>query len=214
MITIRQIDAALSLLGISRTTLAEELGIKTSTINANLNGRSAIPSGRAEIIQKYLERKGIVFSLEGDDGVKRALGLSQINLEGSDGVKAFFDDVYETTKASRQEILIFNGLPSELIKFAGDEFYQMHAARMKELNITSKNILEEGEHNLIGSSFASYKWVPKEMFRDKMIYVYGDKFAFMSFEPDALIKITQEPDIAYSLRILINLAWENVAREE
>ena len=61
MITIRQIDAALALLRMSRTTLAEDLSIKTSTINANLNGRSAIPSGRLELIQKYLERQGIVF---------------------------------------------------------------------------------------------------------------------------------------------------------
>ncbi|NQZ14681.1 MAG: hypothetical protein HRT94_07655 [Alphaproteobacteria bacterium] len=197
----------------SRTTLAEDLSIKTSTINANLNGRSAIPSGRLELIQKYLERQGIVFSMDGDDGVKRATGLNQITLEGQEGVREFFNDVYETTKATNREILIFNGLPSELINSAGEEWYKSHAARMQKLNVVSKNILKEGELNLIGKKFASYKWIPKEMFRDKMIYVYGNKFAFMSFDPDALIKITEEADIADSLRLLIDLAWENVARD-
>jgi len=213
MITIRQIDAAIALLGISRTALAKELGINLSTINANLNGRSSIPSGRLGMIKKYLELQGIIFSLDGDDGVKKSLGLTQITLEGRDGMRAFFDDVYETTKATSKEILIFNGLPDELINSAGADWYKDHAARMKELKVVSKNILKEGEDNLIGKNFASYKWIPKEMFRDKMIYVYGGKFAFMSFNPDALIKITDEADIADSLRILINLAWDNVAKD-
>lgn len=85
---------------------------------------------------------------------------------------------------------------------------------MKDLNIVSKNILEEGEQNLIGKSFAKYKWIPREMFRDKTIYVYGNKFAFMNFEGDATIKITEEEDIADSLRILINLAWEHIASDQ
>ncbi len=211
IITPSQCRAARALLNWSQPELAKRARMNKQTIS-NFESEKSTPSRTSlEKLSRTLENGGVVFTE--DDGVKRALGLFQITLEGEDGVRAFFDDVYETTKETQKEILIFNGLPTELMKAAGEEWYQNHAARMQKLNIVSKNILKEGEKNLIGKSFASYKWVPKEFFRSKMIYVYGDKFAFMSFDPEILIKITKEPDIADSLRILINLACENVARE-
>ena len=207
MITAKQIKAARSLLGISQQDLADMSGIsKPSIINIENMADGEHPRILDKVIQA-LEYRNIEFI--SDDGVRLIKKEKKQTLKGQPGMRAFYDDVYNQTKETNKEICIFNGLPNELLEWAGEDWYlNYHAPRMKALSCTSKNILDEGEKNLIGSSFALYNFIPKKDFQGKMLYVYGNKFAYMDFNDDVTIHIIEETRLADTFRVLFNFAWE------
>jgi len=211
IITGTQIAMARALLHITQQELAELADITRQTLGAiedNKGGRKDTLSR----IEAILVSRGALFLP--NEGVCRRPPLEAATLRGREGLRSFYDDVYESTRETGKEIFVFNGIPNQLINWAGEEWYSSHAERMKALNCVSKNIVEEGEINLIGKSFAQYKAFPKDDFYHKTIYVYGHKFGFISFEnDDVLLKIIEDPEIAESFRILINTVWENTATE-
>lgn len=95
MITLRQIDAALGLLGMSRSDFADKIALNKSTFNSYFTGKASIPSGRLGEIQKWFEGAGIVFTEQG--GVNPNTS-DIITYEGRQGFQTFMDDVYETAK--------------------------------------------------------------------------------------------------------------------
>lgn len=152
MITIRQIDAALGLLGFSRSDLAEQMGFNKSTFNAYFTGKAQIPSGKLGEIQKWLENSGIVFTEQG--GVNPNTS-DIIVYEGKQGFKTFMDDVYETAKKFGGGIYLFNSRPKLWYEWLGEEWYDMHSQRMKELGerVQVKITLQEGDNfNNLGFS--------------------------------------------------------------
>ena len=206
MITSKQLRAARSLLDLSQKTVSEHAGIGLNTL-ANSESDTTAPSAEtARKLQEFYEGAGVQFL--DDTGVKMQTGDREYR--GHTGMRSFFNDVYEASRRGT-EICIFNGVPNLLIQWAGDEFYQMHAARMTGLKskIDVKVIVQEGETNLIGSSFAEYREINKELFNERTFYVYADRVAIFTFTPDLTIRVLVGKDLADSMRVLFNFAWES-----
>lgn len=209
MISLRQIDAGLALLGLNRSDLAGALGIKISTLNSWFTGQASIPSGRLAQVQAWLQNGGIAF-LE-DEGVK--LNRTDIvKLEGSQGFVSFMTDVMEQAKRGGLEICISNvnehkwedNLPAE---FA--EHYRTEMAKAKGLS--SKILVKQGDEFLTASGFAQYRGVPASIFTDDACYyAYGDKLALITFDQDSVqILLLRNAQFANSFRVLFNAIWNN-----
>lgn len=212
MITIRQIDAALGLLGLSRSDFAKEIGLNTSTFNSYFTGKASIPSGRLGEIQKWFEGAGIVFTEQG--GVNPNTS-DIITYEGKQGFQTFMDDVYETAKKYGGDIYLFNSRPRLWHEWLGEEWYDMHSKRMKELGdkINVRITVEEGDDVLILKT-AQHKWFPEGLYKNKIFYAYGPKLAFLDFEENNLkIIVINQKEFSDIFRVLYDVAWENVATD-
>lgn len=202
----KQIKMARAFLDLSQEQLASAAGLSRSSLNAIESGKGDAQKSTLQSIVSYCEANGVKFTE--NNGISERPSLEPVTFTGQEGFRAFYDDVYATSRDTGKEILIFNGLPNELINTVGQDWYEGHAARMKKLGVISKNIIKEGETNLIGRTFALYRTIPAENFRSRMIYVYGNKLALFDFDGTPVVKIIDGADLADSLRDLINLAWE------
>jgi len=210
MITPTQMRAARAMLDVSQGHVAEYLGIAANTLSKIESGQSDISVTRNSDIQRFYEREGIAFT--DNDGVK--WNIAQVKkLEGQSGIREFFDDVYEEV-CEGCDVHLFNGVPDLLIKWLGNDYYQMHAERMSDLKQETnfQIIVEESETNFIAGKFAEYRGFPKEMFNEQTIYIYAGKVGFFKFEDNnVFISVFENVELADSMRVLFGIAWNKVA---
>jgi len=208
MITGNQVRAARALLDLSQPQVAESTGISKNTIYNIEKGGAAVPGGESAFkLQTFFEGNGIDFLP--NQGVQ--FRQDERSYKGRAGIQQFFDDVYETAKSSGGQICLFNGVPHLLVKWLGDEFYEMHSRRMVRIknNFTFKIIVEEGDNQFIAAGFAEYRWFPRRKFSDQTVYIYGDKVAFFAFTPDSVdISVFSNPKLVKTQRVFFDLAWD------
>ena len=147
------------------------------------------------------------------DGVRRKSSIEYVALNGNEGLRYLFDDIYKTTKETAEDVVIYNGLPGKLIEHLGKEFYQLHANRMSKLRCKVRALIKHGDTNFIGFGWAEYKWLAESKFREKTDYVYGGKTAFISFNDGVKILIIKQKDIADNQRDKFNDVWDHSAEE-
>lgn len=208
MITLRQIDAALGLLGMSGSDFADKIALNKSTFNSYFTGKASIPSGRLGEIQKWFEGAGIVFTEQG--GVNPNTS-DIITYEGRQGFQTFMDDVYETAKKYGGDICLFNTQPTLWPKYLGEEWYAMHTRRMKGLGdrIRVRIAIRESDESFI-LPIAEYRWIPKDKWKDIIFYAYGPKLGLLNFQEDNIrITVINETELADSFRVLYEIAWEH-----
>lgn len=212
MISTTQILLARTLLGLSQVEMAEKMEIAPQTYAAIEKGTKDTPASRIERLQSFFEERGVEF-MDGD-GVRRSQ-VSTKSYSGTEGFRAFMDDVYETARDGGGEIILFNGVPGMLQKHLGADWYKKHAERMAAIQggFSFKVTVREGDRNFIGSAFAKYKWFPEGLSSDRTIYVYGDKTAFLNFDGEVRILVIRQAEIADSMRVLFNIAWDAAAME-
>lgn len=209
MITIRQIDAGLALLGLNRSDLATSMGVNKSTLNAYFTGQTSIPSGRLAEIQKWLENAGIVF-IE-DEGVK--LNKAEIvKYEGEQGFVSFMTDVLETVKRGNSDVCVSNVDENDFENNLPEEFAEQYRKELSKVkNFSSKILVKEGDDFLTADGIAQYRGVPSEVFsEDASFYAYGDKLALITFHDDSVqILSLHNKQFADSFRVMFNAIWSN-----
>lgn len=213
MITASQIRQARAALNIGQQEIADACGIHKTTLSDIENEKSAGSQKAFAALQNFFEGQGLEFT-ENDGVRKNKKGLKPY--KGTAEFRMFYDDIYETAKKQGGDLCLYNGMPSYLIKWLGEDFYKMHASRMTQIKdkFDFRVIIREEDRQMIGAGFARYRWFPSELFKDKTIYVYGEKVAFVDFSNDNVrAMVIEQKEIAESQRILFNIAWEHVAQE-
>lgn len=209
MITIRQIDAGLALLGLNRSNLADSMGIKKSTLNAYFTGQASIPSGRLGEIQKWLENSGILFTE--DEGLK--LNKAEIvKYEGKQGFVAFMTDVMEMARKGNIEICVSNVDEKNWENILPHEFAEHYRSEMAKVkNLSSKILVKEGDSFFTASKFVEYRSIPASLFHeDTSFYAYGDKLALITFHDDSVQIVTlKNKQFTDSFKMLFNAIWNN-----
>ncbi len=205
MISSAQIRAARALLDLSQKETAEGASIAMTTLSGIEGGNTTPSQETARKLQSFFEGCGLEFFEP--NGVREQ--PQDIEYRGQRGMQKFFDSVYESGRHG-SDICIFNGVPHELVRWAGEDFYNAHAARMQSIKTrySIRCIVKEGEGNLIGSGFAEYRAIPATKFHDKTFYVFGERVAFFTFGNELLIKVMRGQDLADSMRVLFNFAWD------
>jgi transcriptional regulator with XRE-family HTH domain len=211
MPTIEQIRAARALLGWSQHDLAEKADLSQTGIARIENGTNQPNTKTLEKIKAAFDAADIEFM--GSSGLRKKSGEVK-TYRGADGLKEFMSDVYITAKDQGGDFCLHNAKPDNWVKWLGQDWFAMHAERMSAVSgkINFKITAEEGNKNLISSSFAEYRWFPKELFNEQCIYAYGNKLGFVNFGTDeVLIRVLEDKDFSDGFRVLFNIAWERVA---
>lgn len=211
MITPEQLRMARAKLNYSQGYVAEKLGIAHTTLSKIEKGESDSPLSRINDIREFYENEGLEF-IE-DNGVREAKAYVR-RYNGTEGFRAFSDDVYQTVSKTGGELCLYNAIPQNWIKFLGKEWYATHNKRMTDLGhkIRVKITACEGETGFISTDFAEYRWFPKELFNKRAFYAYGDKLGFLNFEEeDVQILVLQQEEFTKGFRVLFNIAWDHVA---
>ncbi len=213
MPTLEQIRAARALIGWSQSDLADHADLSQTGIARIENGTNQPNSTTIEKIRAAFDKVDIEFI--DNSGVKKR--TSEVRtLRGTDGFKAFLDDIYEVAKTEGGELCLHNAKPENWYDLVDKDWYHsIHAKRMIEIkdNIKVKITAGEGDWTFIGSEFAEYRWFPKKLFNDQSIYAYGPKLAFISFNKnDSTIQILDNREFSEGFRVLFNSAWEHIAK--
>lgn len=211
--TVEQIRAARALIGWSQGELADQAGLSQTGIARIENGTNQPNSTTIGKITSAFDKADIEFI--GDSGVKKRTGEVR-TLKNVNGFRTFINSVYDVAKNEGGKICVFNSDHTNFYKWCGgEEWYKMHAKRMQAVsdNIDMRVIVAEQDNQFIGSSFAQYRWFPKDLWNDQTIYAYGDYLAFLNFlEDDVRVMILKQPKFTEGFRVLFDIAWNDVAQ--
>lgn len=209
LITPAQCRMARSLLNWTQPELAEKSGLALMTISKfEKEGGDKRPEARTlEKIRRAFESNGVEFN--DYEGVRRKpSGI--VTYKGREGFADFIWDVYETAKTKGGEICVSNVDEALFTDWLGIEVDTAYMDKMKELdNFNFKILVREGDWNFTASSYAEYRWVPKEQFFSVPFYVYGDKLAFLLFREDVTIHVIDNADIAAAQRLQFDMSWNS-----
>lgn len=205
MITIKQIKAARALLGWKQSDLAKRSGFSLPAIN-NIEREISDPkTGTLEIIQQSFEENGIEFkdqtgvSLKGEH-------LKIYKFEGTEGLLRLLDDVYNTLKHSKGEVLISGLDESAFVKRLGKKLYE-HLARLKKANIKERLLISEKDDVMIAPK-ESYRHLSNEIFSQTPYYVYEDKCAFVLWGPPLKVIMIHNKALSKSFRKQFEYNWK------
>lgn len=203
-ITTAQIRGARGILNWSQADLAERTGISATSIGSIENGVSTPRANTLATIQKAFEDAGIEFL--GLDGVKLRSGNIRV-LKGHQGLIEFYDDIYEKLRNFEGDVLVSNVDERAFVRALGD-YADIHIERIQALkNIRYKILIREGDTYLPGSSYAEYRWIPKELFASVPFYVYDDKLAVILFDAEITVIVMDYPAISAAYKTQFADMW-------
>lgn len=214
MPTIEQIRAARALLGWSQHDLADKANLSQTGIARIENGTNQPNSKTIAKIESAFDKADVEFL--DSSGVRKRTGQVRV-LYGRDGLRQMFDELYDTAKNLGGELCLFNGVPSKLADWLGEEWYEMHKQRMSKIDngFRYNIIVKKGEKVLSALNYAEYRYFPEHLFHDKTIYIMGNTVFFRDdgYEKLRLIRLEQ-PELAKTMKVLFDIAWANVAEIE
>jgi transcriptional regulator with XRE-family HTH domain len=206
-----QIEAAMSLAGITREALCKEASIAKKTLNDTLNNKTSYREDTIRKIRSILEIRGIEF-IE-NQGV-RLKPHSLETFEGREGFTRFYEVMHEHLRAEGGDICVSGADEKLFAKYRDNP--EQHRQRMVELlkeqpNLKMRILVAEGDYNFTASGYATYRWQPKEQFSPTAFYVFGDCLALISFsnDPAPLVILINSPAFAEAYRHSFNIVWMN-----
>jgi hypothetical protein len=205
-----QLKLSLSADGMSYQAAAEKFGTNKSQISEFISTGVGLSDKIIDSMERHFKTIGHAYIKDSGLQVRKEYTYF---LKGREGLRAFYDDVYEAARYARnnQQFCIFNGSSKLVLNMVGKDWYEMHRARMVEVkdNIDFKIIVEKGTTNLIASDFAKYRYWSSDKFVPEIVYIYGDRFAFISFTEDSVdIRVNVNPKQAKAMLYLFQPAWE------
>jgi hypothetical protein len=211
MINHNQIDAALGLLGMKRSELAEALSINTGTFNTYFTGAAEMKSGRNAQVQQWLENAGVVFTSRG--GVEPAQETVRI-YKGQEGFQQFMLDVHETCRDIGGDVFVYNVDETLYDKWASDEFindtYLPKMQSLPEGQFKFHTIISEGDKYEATNTYSEYRAIPKKYWSPVSTYIYGNKMANIIFsDDDVLIRVFDQEDLVNAQRKTALFLWNH-----
>jgi transcriptional regulator with XRE-family HTH domain len=209
MITPRQIKAARSLAGWTTEDLAAKTKLTADTITNIETGRTQAREGSLERIAKAFDEGGVAFT--DNEGVR----LKSSDIEtfiGPDRFHEFTEFVHDHLSRFGGAVCISAVDETLFRKYRKD--FDLHRKRMAELvargDVTVR-ILATKE-NII-SSWAQYKWQPKQSSVPTAFYVFGNCLALISFAhvPAPYVVLLKSGPFAEAYRHAFEIAWKAAA---
>lgn len=204
-ITPEQSIAARGLLRMKNVSLiAKHIDCAESTYKKFEGLQGGIGPAKKEKARHFFENRGIEFI--GQSGVNKRT-QNNYTLSGQDGFWVFLDDVYETVKDGG-EINITNVVDDTFVKWAGEKC-KSHVERMGKIkNLTCRTLCRYGYKNFASTSYSQYKWLKEGNFIETHFYIYDNKLAIITFDPEPLIIIIDEPKVAQAYRMQFMDLWK------
>ena len=209
MLTASQIRAARALLGWSQQNLASRSQLAKITI-AKIELEQQVPGAKTvdRIIEAF-DDAGLEFI--GQEGVRKKRS-DIVTYRGSHGLENFMLDVRQTIKIMGGPVCVSHVDEALFSKWLGETHFAQHKKEMNMLaNYTMRIMVREGDTNYAASSYAEYRWIPRNLFYSVPFYVYGNKLSLIVFsKEDVTVHVIENEDIAKAQRFQFNLTWERV----
>jgi transcriptional regulator with XRE-family HTH domain len=204
-ITTAQIRGARGILNWSQQDLAQRTGISATSIGSIENGQTTPRESTLQTIRSTLEGGGIEFI--GTDGIRKKSAYLDI-WRGNEGFKKLSNDMFETIKLDKQEVLQAYVDDRKFAAWLGDES-RPHVDRMKSITLPKFKILQkEGDVYFPAKDYAEYKWIPENQFMAVPFFVYGNKLAIILFGDEANIIVMNYPMVAKAYRFQFSTIWD------
>jgi len=207
-----QMRMARSKLDLSKDQVAEAIGITKKTLSNAENGSNKLSSENHEKLKFFYMAHGLEFT--DFNGVRETPSGLRV-FKGKTGFREFYEDQYKSYKSRGGDIWLYNGVSKTIIDSLGVDYVEMHKARMSKIkaNFNYRVIVEEGDATFFGSDYAHYRWLPKEKFNNKTIFVYASKVGLVNFEDDITVILIDQLDFADTMRLFLENIWSLIARE-
>ncbi len=208
-ISAAQIRAARALLDWSQDVLAEAAQLSVATIRKIELGHISPRSETTGSIIAAFENAGLEF-IE-PDGVRHRPEEIRV-YQGREGVKGFFDDVYETMKSKGGELVLVCHSARDYLDNVMGEYHDVHVPRMTALRgkMTVKCILINDDGPLWAADYYEYRRISSQYVDSVPFYVYDDKYAIIFPAADASLKIIviQSRTAAEAFRRQFDSMWD------
>jgi transcriptional regulator with XRE-family HTH domain len=202
---------ARGVLGWSVAELAKQARVSASTISSfeqNALGRqgSILSQKTIQKICTAFEKSGVQITANGiqKKDIKYAI------FRGEDANKRLLDDIYESLKGTKQEILIC-GLSEAKPGDANYDFVVSHVERLKKAGVTERILIRKGDTNLI-APLEWYRWFPTKKFNSSPFQLYGNKIAMIDWGPPEKIVVVDHEHFAETYRVMFDALWDVAER--
>jgi transcriptional regulator with XRE-family HTH domain len=211
-LTGQQIAAGMALAQMTQDQLAKAAGVGRNTLNRTINDTASTKDDTLENIRLALEARGVEFTEQ--NGVRiKSPGVDM--LTGREGLRKFFDGVYEYARQHGGTIMMFGIDETAFIQTIGDEFSQNYLKRMTDISRTRGDlevlaIICEGDTNFCASAYNKYRWISKDVFQAVPFYIYGETLAIMDFDtaPGPTIMMLKSRAITNAYRKQFQAFWK------
>ncbi len=211
MLEPRQIRAARALLNWSQSDLAKASSIAVSSIKNVENGITTARKDTLFQIMDAFENGGVEFLP--NSGVR--LKTSGIEIyEGPERFDEFYDFLYEHLEKNGGDVCVSVVDERLFSKYRKDP--ELHRNRMKKLvesqKITFRVLATESD---FVSSYAQFKWQPRQSIIPTSFYAFGTCLALVSFayEPAPYVILIKSGPFAEAYRRAFDILWSTTQTE-
>lgn len=206
-ITSAQIRAARGLLNLSQKQLADKAGISLNLLNNIERGVANPKPASIKAIRKALEADGIEF-LEENGVRERGEKFEFRTIEGQEILRKYYKDLLRTYATKKGEIL-YMGIDNSRM-FQTDPMklaaYKTFEQEIKKLGVTERLLFLEGDTSFM-ADVNCYRWVPKELFTEIPVTIYGENVAIILWGPPSRMLIIRNKAIADTFRRQFEAIW-------
>lgn len=206
-ITPAQIRMGRALLDWTSKDLAGRIKISPATLSMIESGQNVGSVSTLTAIYTALVAAGVEFTPDG--GVRPTHGRVRI-MEGHEGIKAFFDIVYEACVADATIEIIQANADETLFGQWLASYSPVHLARMSELKQpTVRAIIKKGDKNVTASAYAQYRWMDGKYFGGVCLYKFGRFTGLIEMTTEKCsITLIENDILSGSIQRLLELAWD------
>lgn len=184
----RQIKAARALLDWSQEELAYAAQLSIATIRKLELGHISPRSETTRLIYQAMEDAGLEFI--DPDGVRRKLEDIAV-FHGVGSTDQLLDDIKETTRQARHELIIVANCLEELEKICGaGDCPKLEALLKYNDDLSIKCLLTEVGEPQLSSPRLQFRTISKQYIDAVSFYVYGNKYALIPTDKEIWPKIT------------------------
>jgi transcriptional regulator with XRE-family HTH domain len=200
-----QIRMARAMLDLARGDVEAATGISASTLIRLENGSLQSREETQRTLFNFYDTKGIAFG-DNDRVERRTTNVRRFS--SATAITDLLEDVYETVKDGGD--ICISGVDEDTV----DKYYvvrgERHSVRMARIadKVSCRALLKEGDKNYPYTSYATYRWMPKEQFKPNTFYLYNEKLALVEYKGDICeITIIESPQMTTAFRHIFNVVW-------
>jgi transcriptional regulator with XRE-family HTH domain len=187
MISSRQIKAARALLGWTQTDLARASGLHLNAVNKIENGQGDARASTMERIKNACESGGLRF--RGQRGVELKEDIFETSrFEGPDFLRRMMDDILTFLRAPEDELLVCS-IDEQLFDLADSMQMKRYYKQMVERGFSERVITNKHCQAFFNKNKDVYRWLPEKVLGKVSYIVYGNRVAFIQFQPQEVLFI-------------------------
>jgi transcriptional regulator with XRE-family HTH domain len=192
-------------LEMNQDAFAKEINVSKPTL-VRMESGSPMKADTEKALMSFLKSRNIAVY---DKGFEEKDEMRE-SLYGMDGFHTMYRQMYSAIRRGQGDLWLYNGVSHLVADALGEEFILKHRDVMAELEgqFSWRVVVEEGDDAFWGHKYAYYKWIPKEYFNNKTIYVYGNTVAIVDFDDDIRINLTHSKDVTDTMRLFLETTWE------